>query len=79
MTKVQIDCPVRMVTSQSYGTTGYFNTDAYFNPEYMVEDCNEMLNNLEYGQFKVGHDALLDPSDNGYATTYMDILDYLLD
>ena len=46
MTKVQIDCPVRMVTSQSYGTTGYFNTDAYLNPEYMVEDCKEILNNL---------------------------------
>ena len=78
MTKVQIDCPVRMVTSQSYGTTGYFNTDAYLNPEYMVEDCKEMFKNLEYRQFKVGHDALLDPSDNGYATTYVDILDYLL-
>ena len=79
MTKVQIDCPVRMVTSQSYGTTGYFNTDAYLNPEYMVEDCKDMFKNLEYRQFKVGHDALLDPSDDGYATTYMDILDYLLD
>jgi hypothetical protein len=48
------------------------------NPEYMVEDCKEMFKNLEYRQFKVGHDALLDPSDNGYATTYVYILYYSL-
>ena len=67
-----------MVTSQSYGTIGYFNTDAFLNPEDMIEDCKEMFKNLEYRQFRVGHDALLDPSENGYATTYVDILDYLL-
>ena len=68
MSKVQIDCPVRMLTSQSYGTTGYFNTDAFVNPAGMREDCKEMFKVSEYRQFKVGHDALLDPSDNGYAT-----------
>ena len=45
----------------------------------MGEECKEIFKNLEYRQFKVGHDCLLDPSDNGYATTYVDILDYLLD
>ena len=45
----------------------------------MVEDCKGMIKKLECREFKVGHDALLDPSDNGYATTYVDILDYLLD
>ena len=79
MTKVQIDCPVRLVTSQSYGTTGYFNTDVFLNREYMLEDCKEIVEKLEDMQFKVGHDCLLDPSDNGYATTYVDTLDYLLD
>ena len=52
MTKVQIDCPVRMVASPSYGATGYFNTGSYSNPEYMVEDCKEMFKNLEYRQLK---------------------------
>ena len=45
----------------------------------MAEDCKEIFKNLEYRQLKVGHDALLDPSDNGYARTYVDIRDYLLD
>ena len=51
LTKVQIDCPVRMVTSQSYGTTGYFNTDAFLNPEDIVEVCKEIFKNLDFGQF----------------------------
>ena len=67
-----------MVTSRSYGTTRYFNTDAVSNREDVVEDGKEMFNNLDNRQFNVGHDALHDPSDNDYATTYVDILDYLL-
>ena len=79
LTKVHMDCPVRVVTSQSYGTFGYVNTYAFLRPEYMVEDCKETFNNLEHREFKVGHDCLSDPSDNGSATTYVDTLDYSLD
>ena len=50
MTKVQFDCLVRMVTSQSYGTMGYFNTDAGMNPENKVEDCKEMFNKFDHRQ-----------------------------
>ena len=46
MIKVQIDCPVRIVTSQSYGTIGYVNADAFLTSEYMVEDCKEIFKTL---------------------------------
>ena len=45
MTKVQMDCLVRMVTSQSDGTTGYFNTDDFFHLAKIVEDCKVIFKN----------------------------------
>jgi hypothetical protein len=76
--ELQIDCPVKMVCSQSYGTAGYFVSDAFLNPAFMVEDCRALFKNLEYRQYKTGHDMLLSPFDNGTGISYKDILDYLL-
>ena len=46
LTKVHIDCPVRLVCSQSYGTAGYFVPDAFLNPNFMVQDCKALLKDL---------------------------------
>ena len=46
--KLQINCPVRLVCSQSYGTTGYFVSDAFLNPEFTIEDCKALFKNLEF-------------------------------
>ena len=76
--KLQINCPVRLVCSQSDGTTGYFVSDAFLNPEFMIEDCKALFKQLEYRQYKAGHDTLLSPFDNGTRISYKDILEYLL-
>jgi hypothetical protein len=75
--ELQIDCPVRMVCSQSYGTVGYFVSDHLLNPAFMVEDCKALFKNLEFRQYKAGHDTLLSPFDNGTGISYKDVLDYL--
>ena len=72
--KLQIDCPVRMVCSQSYGTRGYFVSDAFLNPVFMVDDCKTLFKNLEYRQYNSGHDVLLSPFDNGTGINNKDIL-----
>jgi hypothetical protein len=79
LTKVQIECPVRLVCSQSYGTAGYFVSDAFLNPNFMVEDCKALFKDLKYRQYKAGHDVLLSPSDNGANISYKDVLRFLLD
>ena len=79
MTKVQIDCPVRLIYSQSYETAGYFVSDAFLIPNFMVEDCKALFKDLKYRQYEAGHDVLLSPSDKGANISYKDVLRFLLD
>ena len=79
VTKVQIDCPVRLVCSQSYGTTGYFVSAAFLNPNLMVEDCKALFKDLKYRPYRAGHDVLLSPSDNGANISCKDDLRFRLD
>ena len=73
VTKVQIECPVRLVCSQSYGVAGHFVSGAFLNPNFMVEDCKALFEDLKYRQYKAGHDVLLSPSDNGANMSYKDV------
>lgn len=74
---VKIDCDVSLVCSETYGTTGYFQSDQYLNPQYILEDIKCIYKNPKVKQFRTTHDCLITPYDNGNNINFKDVLDFL--
>jgi hypothetical protein len=59
---VKLNYNVSLICSQQYGKSGYFVSDAFLNPQYMVEDIRKIFKDPKIRQYRCGHDCLVSPS-----------------
>jgi len=80
---LKINC--KSVCSTKYGNHGYGLGDVVLNPEYIKEDVDKIFGKNKVKSFSCIHDCMLEPTNDendedilNKNTSYLDILDYLL-